>query len=370
MVDISRYKVCVYAICKNEEQFVDRWMDAVREADMVIVLDTGSTDSTVARLRARGAIVYQQKIEPWRFDTARNAAMDHIPDDVDICVSNDVDEIFEPGWRNEIERCWTATTTRLQYRFVWDHKPDGSIEKESPMQKIHRRSGYRWVHPVHEILKATGTEPEVMSVTDGIVLHHYPDKSKPRSQYIPLLELSMEENPGNGQTILWLGREYMYNDRPDDAIRVLTRYLNLPNPEWDVERCAAMRFIAKCHQMKAAMHEAESWLFRAIAECPDTREPWYDMALLAYNRGEWALVLAMAERLLTITDEGRAGYLKENSGWGASPYDLASIAAYWLGSYQKSYDYASAALKMSPGDERIAGNLQLADEARHGHMRR
>ena len=30
-------KVVVYAICKNESQFVDRWMDSMGEADQVVV---------------------------------------------------------------------------------------------------------------------------------------------------------------------------------------------------------------------------------------------------------------------------------------------------------------------------------------------
>ena len=42
---MSRYKVCVYAVCKDEEQFVDRFMVNLKEADMVIIGDTGSTDS-------------------------------------------------------------------------------------------------------------------------------------------------------------------------------------------------------------------------------------------------------------------------------------------------------------------------------------
>ena len=32
-------KVIVYAICKNEAQFADRWMDSMSEADQVVVLD-------------------------------------------------------------------------------------------------------------------------------------------------------------------------------------------------------------------------------------------------------------------------------------------------------------------------------------------
>ena len=40
-------KICVYAICKNEEKFIKRWYDSVKRADGIYVLDTGSTDNTV-----------------------------------------------------------------------------------------------------------------------------------------------------------------------------------------------------------------------------------------------------------------------------------------------------------------------------------
>ena len=33
---MGTYKVCVYAICKNEEKFADRWMDSMGEADLVV----------------------------------------------------------------------------------------------------------------------------------------------------------------------------------------------------------------------------------------------------------------------------------------------------------------------------------------------
>ena len=35
-------KIYVYAICKDEKAFADRWMDSMSEADGVYVLDTGS----------------------------------------------------------------------------------------------------------------------------------------------------------------------------------------------------------------------------------------------------------------------------------------------------------------------------------------
>ena len=61
---MNKYKVCVYAICKNEENFIKRWYDSVKEADDIYVLDTGSTDNSVKLLKERGVHVIAKKITP------------------------------------------------------------------------------------------------------------------------------------------------------------------------------------------------------------------------------------------------------------------------------------------------------------------
>ena len=50
-------KVAVYAISKNEEKFVERWVNSMSEADEIYVADTGSTDNTVELLKQKGVIV-------------------------------------------------------------------------------------------------------------------------------------------------------------------------------------------------------------------------------------------------------------------------------------------------------------------------
>lgn len=58
---MGAYRVCVYAICKNEAKFAKRFMDSVSEADDVVVLDTGSDDDSVKLLTGLGAHVYTEK---------------------------------------------------------------------------------------------------------------------------------------------------------------------------------------------------------------------------------------------------------------------------------------------------------------------
>ena len=51
---MKKYKTCVYAISKNEEQFVERWYNSIKDSDYIYVLDTGSTDNTVTKLKELG----------------------------------------------------------------------------------------------------------------------------------------------------------------------------------------------------------------------------------------------------------------------------------------------------------------------------
>ena len=48
---MKKYKICVYAICKNEEKFIERLVKSMSEADEIYVLDTGSTDNSVKKLK-------------------------------------------------------------------------------------------------------------------------------------------------------------------------------------------------------------------------------------------------------------------------------------------------------------------------------
>ena len=352
-------KIIVYAICKNESGFVDRWMDSMQEADRVIVLDTGSTDDTVQKLRSRGARVYEEQFSPWRFDTARNRSLELVDDDADLCVCTDLDEYFLPGWRAELERVWSPGVTQVRYPYVWSFRADGSDGVTFWYEKIHARHGYKWTHPVHEVLSWIGEGTPGKTVdAPGMRLEHHPDPAKSRGQYLPLLELSVREDPDDDRNTHYLGREYMFHRRWKECIETLTRHLALPTATWPDERCASMRFIARSHEALGNVREAEKWLYRAVGEAPHLREPWVEMAALCYRRRDWEGTAFFALRALDIQERPKT-YICEAAAWGSLPFDLASLALYETGRVREAIPLLEKAVELEPSNERLRENLRL-----------
>lgn len=348
-------KIAVYAISKNEEQFVQRFCDSAKDADLILIADTGSTDKTVEKALECGAKVHDICIRPWRFDKARDAALALIPGDYDVCISLDLDEILEPGWREEIERVWTAETTRLRYKFDWGCGISFFYEK------IHHRHGYHWHHPVHEYPRPDSRIREVYAHTDMLLVSHHPDPTKSRGQYMPLLELAVKEDPHCPRNAFYHARELTFYDRWQEAITALNRYLAMPEATWENERCYAMRLLGKSYDELGNTWEAMKWYRLAVAEAPGTREPWVDLAMATYRRGMWAESYSAAMSALQITDKALV-YTMDPSVWTEKPYDLASIAAWKLGHKEEARQLCLKALEFAKDDSRLLKNLELMTE--------
>ena len=355
---MGKHKVYVYTICKNEITFVRRWMESMSEADGVFVLDTGSTDGTPRALEDLGAVVQVHPVVPWRFDTARNLALDMVPEDGEICVSVDLDEVLQPGWREKLERSWSPGTAQLRYRYTWSFTPDGREGVVFWTDKIHARHGFHWENPVHEILVWDGPGQRVIRDAEGVQMDHHPDPAKSRAQYLPLLEQAVREHPENDRNMHYLGREYMFRGMWKECEQTLRRHLAMDSAQWADERCASMRYLARAVNRQGRPKEAMGWLLQAIAQAPHLREPWLEAAAQALAEGEYAGCLYFASQALKIQDRGRT-YITEPDSWGARPYDLAAVAAYYLGLYSQALEYGTKAAETEPQDARLQDNLRF-----------
>lgn len=351
-------KICVYAICKNESKFIDRWFNSMKEADEIFVLDTGSNDDSVEKLKNLGINVKSKIINPWRFDDARNESLSMIPEDYDICVCTDLDEVFLPGWRKKLEESWKEGTTRTRYNYNWSLDDDNNPIVNFYIEKIHTRKNYKWTHPVHEVLTYTGSDKENVITIDDITLNHYPDKNKSRSSYLPLLELSVKEDPLDDRNMHYLGREYMYYHKWNEAIDTLINHLNLKSATWKDERCASMRFIARCYKNLSRYDEAKMWLDKAIKEAPYLRDPYLEKAILEYELENYREVERLCLEALKIRKHTKS-YINEVFSWDYTVYDLLSISYFYQRLYDIALFYSEIALNMNPENKRLQDNNKI-----------
>lgn len=351
-------KIVVYAISKNESKFVERWYNSMKEADEIVVLDTGSTDDTKEKLESLGVKVSQTIIDPFRFDTARNLALDLVPDDATLCISIDLDEVFETGWRELLEKNYNGET-RISYTYNWHIDDNGNPDISFYADKIHTKKDYKWTHPVHEVLTNINNN-ESRKLIPELVINHYPDKEKSRSNYLKLLELSILEDPEDDRNMHYLGREYMYYNRYQEAIDTLIKHLSLKRATWCDERCASMRFIARCYKNLKRFDEAIMWYEKAIQEAPYLRDPYVELSMLYYEKEDYDKVYIYLKQALKITNHKKT-YINELFSWNETPYDLLSIACYYKGLLPESLYYIDEALKSNPSNERINKNKEIIE---------
>lgn len=340
-------RIAVYAISKNEEKHVDRFMDSIKDADFITVADTGSTDYTVENLKTkairnyktRGFAVHNISINPWRFDTARNVALALVPSDIDVCIRLDLDEVLDPGWRAAIERAWKPGITQLWYNFT--HSPGYTVHANN----IHARFGYVWRGLDHEgLYPATGT----VSISDfapGLSITHHQDHSKPRTAILGRLEAQVREDR-RARTLYYLGREYFYYNKSQQCIDTMQDYLTQPDATLDSERMDVMSMMAESFFRLGNIGKSIDWYWRAIAEY-STREPMIGLARLLYNVNNKDLAFGLIQQALRLTNK-LTNIFQKPSAWDETPYLFAAKCARDLGYEEKAREFDGHAFDLNP----------------------
>lgn len=354
-------KICIYAICKNEIANVEQWLNNMSEADYIVVLDTGSTDGTYEKLKSdpRVTRVEQKIFKPWRFDVARNESMKLVPDDANILLCTDFDEVFEPGWGDVIRSNWKPGITRGHYLYAWSHNEKGIPGDVFVYDKMHTRD-YKWIFPVHEVL--TPIDPSfkeyVLDCGDKVYLHHLQDKTKARGNYCDLLKLSVQENPENMHCRMLLAREYLIQNNPEQA-RI--EYLEVLKHEDTYKRNQIAletygRLADLCEMLDHDIDGVMKYCYKFM-EIDDTyREPYFIMAESLASRGKYIMAIGLVETAMSHCTH-KYTWIERAPCWQDEGYTLLGYCYQMTGELQKSLENYQKAFEINPNRKETVDNL-------------
>jgi glycosyltransferase involved in cell wall biosynthesis len=160
-------------ITLNEASNLRRTLKSVSWAQEIIVVDSGSTDETVAIARAAGTRVFE---EPWKgFAAQKNSAIGHATGD--WVLSLDADEEVSPELAREIQALLGSTPSFTAFRiprlnhFIGRPLRHGGYWPD-PKLRLFKRGSARFVErAVHETMQSDGPMGELRNP----ILHHcYP----------------------------------------------------------------------------------------------------------------------------------------------------------------------------------------------------
>lgn len=329
-------KIAIYSICKNEELFAKRFAESVKNVEKVFVFDTGSTDNTKDILKNYPNIILKEiRIEPFRFDTARNIALNNIPEDIDILISMDLDDILLPNAIDVIKNNWElGKTTMLNYPYIhaWE-----DISQTIPRItilgfKVHCPKSYCWEYPIHEILSPKPSIPINEKIIQEQILQHKPDWNKEeRRSRIQIFERHLTEYKNNPRMLYLFGRELFFHNNYTEAIKILKEYLNLNNKYIENEyqedsspstRASACRLIASSLiALKEDPNDIIVWFLRSVSESPGERETWMWLAWAWAMVGDGFSAYAAAQRGVQINDKLKSIEI-EGRCWGEQAESL------------------------------------------------
>jgi glycosyltransferase involved in cell wall biosynthesis len=317
---ITKPRIGVYGICKNEEETISRALISVREADQILICDTGSTDGTLDLINTKKVDVHRINVMPWRFDEARNTAMMLTDPNLDILVSIDMDEYLPEGWYltmfeevqkhiRERGRPYDIYHHRFSTEWDWQSLEEGAKSKNFSSHwhsRIHTRHNWKWALPVHEILDYTGPGTKTECFLGGLTMYQRPMPKQSRGSYLPLLEISVRERPDVWKSWFFYADELLRAGRRNDAITALNTAIVQPDAD-------------KAHLYNAlASYETDELkvLGYYIRACSigNQREYWVYFARWCMSKNKIGLAKEAITNALKFTTPS-SGYVYNSSCW-------------------------------------------------------
>lgn len=222
------FRLSACMMVRDEEANLPRCLQSIKPLiDELIVVDTGSSDSTVQIAESFGASVYHHA---WTddFSLHRNQSIKYATGDWILIIDADEELIFGQDGITYVRETLKHITDKDAFAIVMKNIQAGRVTSQTIHPRFFRNGTISYTGIVHNQPVFKGTA-RLFNHTD-ITLHHYGYSSenieKKANRTIPLLEKQLEENPENWQCYYYLSQIYGNLRQPEKSIEMGQIYVD------------------------------------------------------------------------------------------------------------------------------------------------
>jgi glycosyltransferase involved in cell wall biosynthesis len=346
MPDSLLNKLSVCMIVKNEAAILGRCLESVRSvADEIIVVDTGSADSTVEIARGYHAIVVP---EAWRndFSHARNVSLAHATCGWILWL--DADDVVPEESVAALNNLKSGKPDTVFAFIVRNEKP-GNIGSEFLQARMFPNNrGVRFERRIHEQMMPSALKAGLKLVSKPIVIEHHgygePEELRRKAlRNVKLLTDDYDKSRPDAVTAVEIADSYSILDKQADAALWYEHVISINGCEKNMPVIASQAHLGlgNVYNKKESYDTAISHFISALHLCPDRPDALYCLAVaydLSGRRQE------AVETLARIIDAGKRSPLQVSIDFRQTSIKAYIRIAAILGTEQR-FDELSAVVE-------------------------
>lgn len=237
--------ISVCMIVKNEEKLLGRCLKSVEGiADELVIVDTGSTDSTVEIARSFGAKVIEVQ---WRndFAWARNISLQHATCEWILWL--DADDVVPVESRSMLNELKTHNADRVYAFIVRNERPGNTGTEFMQARMFPNRPDIFFERSIHEQMMPSALRLGVQMENQNVVIEHHgyaePDVLKLKAaRNVQMLLKELENCKDDAVMMLEIADSYLLSDAYDSAALWYNNVLKIPNCTTKTPAIAAAAF--------------------------------------------------------------------------------------------------------------------------------
>ncbi|HWQ41400.1 MAG TPA: glycosyltransferase [Desulfosporosinus sp.] len=367
-------KISLCMIVKNEGQNLSRCLNSVSDiVDQIIVVDTGSSDSTCEIAQQYGSIIHHFL---WNdnFSDARNASLELAQGDWVLFL--DADEELSPDNREILMRLIENEAVEGYFVKIMNHLgKEGWLETVPDLvfRLFRNKKEYRFRGAIHEqiadVILEKNSRARYEVAEDLVIIHHgyldevIKEKDK-KSRNLRLIEMELAQNPNNRLLQFHYGVELFRAERYGEAATILIQSATDIDPN-TIYLPKLLRYIVIAQQSSGQLQEALNSATLGLRLFPNYADLYYYTGLILLElkhhsqaRNAFLQALSMPEQPPQYASFGGIRGFR-------SYYHLAQIADSFLDE-EEALKYYLYSLRdnanFTPALERLVGILKPTKE--------